>query len=378
MKKILFVAHVQSHIVNFHLPFIKYFQDKGYEVYVATKLDEEKYGYIKNEYPNINWVNIDIPRSPLSLKVFSALKDLIKLMKQNKFKLVHVHTPVGGFLGRLAARLTNTGPVLYTAHGFHFFKGAPKLYWMTYYLAEKIAARWTDGIITINEEDYEIAMRKFKSKETQIFKVNGVGLDLNLYKTLSEEEKKEKRQELSISEEEFVIIMIAELNENKNQIQLIKAIELLKEECPNIKVMFVGEGDKLNELKEEAVLREISDKVLFLGFRTDINELINISDIGVLLSYREGLPRNIMEIMATGKAVICTDIRGNNDLIKDNVNGYLVDVNDIEGTYKKIVMAIENREKLNEFGRKSREIIEEYSIHKILKDMAKIYEMYIK
>ena len=195
-------------------------------------------------------------------------------------------------------------------------------------------AKLTDTTININSEDYEITKNKLKPKNCYL--LNGVGLDLNQYKKLSKEEIVNKKKELGLKESDFVILMIAELNENKNQIQLIKAMEVLKDKYPEIKAICVGEGDKLLELEDQVKNRGLKDKVRFLGFRNDINELINICNIGVLLSYREGLPRNLMELMACGKKVIATNIRGCRDIVVDETVGELVEVGDYEATAKAI------------------------------------------
>ncbi len=151
MKKVLFVATVQSHIMNFHIPYLKLWQDKGYEVHVATNMDTKKYNNVEEIISNIVWNNIDFDRSPFSKNTLVALKQLIDLMNENRYELIHVHTPVGGILGRMAAKITNTKNVVYTAHGFHFYKGAPLKNWIIYYPIEKLMARYTDALITMNE-----------------------------------------------------------------------------------------------------------------------------------------------------------------------------------------------------------------------------------
>jgi len=160
-RKVLFVATVESHLLNFHIPFMKLLQEKGYEVHVATKL-----GNRQQEFDEIGVIkhNVDFSRSPYSPKVFKSLQQMEKLLKEIRFSLVHVHTPVAAFVTRLACQRTNTHPVLYTAHGFHFYKGAPLKNWLLYYNMEKLAAHWTDGLITINEEDYKAA-QKFKLRK---------------------------------------------------------------------------------------------------------------------------------------------------------------------------------------------------------------------
>ena len=267
---------------------------------------------------------------------------------------------------------------IYTAHGYHFLKGGSKLGWILYYPIEKIMAKFTDVTININSEDYEITKSKLKPKKCYF--INGVGLDLNSYKRLRTEEKERKKKELNIKDDDFVVIMIAELNENKNQIQLIKALEVLKDKYDNIKAIFVGEGSKLSELKEEAESRGISENLLFLGFRNDVNELINISDIGVLLSYREGLPRNIMELMANGRKVIATNIRGCRDLVCNDNVGSLVEVGDYEGTARAIKEYYYDKEVMLEgtftYESSNKEIVREIKPYDVVNVNKKLMEIY--
>ena len=162
MKKILFVATVQSHIMNFHIPYLKHWQNNGYEVHVATKMDKEKYKNLDNSISRVVWHDIDFSRNPISKNTIKALCQLVSLMHGTRYSLVHVHTPVGGIIGRLAAKITNTKNVVYTAHGFHFYEGAPLKNWVMYYPMEKIMAKCTDAIITMNEEDYELAKNKLR------------------------------------------------------------------------------------------------------------------------------------------------------------------------------------------------------------------------
>ena len=264
-----------------------------------------------------------------------AFKNLVKIQKREKFDIVHVHTPIASIYGRLLKLRFNNLKTIYTAHGYHFLKGGSKLGWIMYYPIEKIMAKLTDTTININSEDYEITKNKLKPKNCYL--LNGVGLDLNQYKKLSQKEILSKKKELGLKENDFVVLMIAELNENKNQVQLIEAMEVLKDTYPEIKA--ICEGDKLSELQSEVNNRGLEGKVNFLGFRNDINELINICNIGVLLSYREGLPRNLMELMACGKKVIATNIRGCRDIVVDETVGEIVEVGDYEATAK----AIENQ-----------------------------------
>lgn len=221
MKKVLFVATMQSHIMYFHLPYIKMFTDRGYKVYVATKLDKEIYININIE--NVEWIDISFSRKPISRNTIKSAIEIYNLLKNNKFELIHTHTPIASIITRVIAKSLRLKNIIYTAHGFHFLKGAPIQNWIIYYPIEKLMARCTDIIITINEEDYNLAYRKFKTRKSKnIFKVNGVGVDLDTYKLKHVDGLK---RSLNIKDSDFVLSIIGELNTNKNQIQLIKAIE---------------------------------------------------------------------------------------------------------------------------------------------------------
>lgn len=367
MKKVLYITTVSRTVNAFLVPHIEMLLDEGYEVDVASCIDkpiEEK--LIKR---NIKIFNIPFARNPLHPGNIKAFNELIKIQKKEQYDIVHVHTPVASLFGRLLKLRYPKLKTIYTAHGYHFLKGGPKIGWLLYYPIEKIMAKFTDVTITINQEDYDITVNKLKPKKTYL--MNGVGLDLSHYKILPEEDNLRKRQELGLAEDDFVIIMIAELNENKNQIQLIKAMELLKDKYPDIKALLVGEGQKLTELQQEVESRGLKKQIQFLGFRTDVIDLINVSNIGVLLSYREGLPRNLMELMACGRKMIGTNIRGCRDIISSNDIGMIVEIGDIETTSKIIEQYYVRRSDKKEVNQQ----IFKYDINNILKQINRIYRL---
>lgn len=365
MKKFLMVTTIQNTIEAFLIPHIKMLEKNGYEVWIATNI----YKDIPEELKNNKWINISFSRNPFSKNSFKAIKEMRELIKNNDFEMVHFHTPVAAFLGRYAVIKEKQKNIIYTAHGFHFFEGAPLINWCIYYPMEKIALNWTDKIITINEEDYQRAKAMATSK-TEIYKIDGVGLDLEKYRN---GDAQKIRQELSIEDNEFVITMIGELNKNKNQIQLLKAVSLLKNEnIDNIRVILVGIGYQEDHLKEESEKNKL--KVDFLGFRKDIKDIIAASDIICSMSYREGLPRNLMEGMAQGRPFVVTNIRGNKDIIKENRNGFLVEVDNINETADRIQRFIADKELVSKIAQNNFIDVNKYSIEKIIKDMEKIYE----
>ncbi|QKE74330.1 glycosyltransferase [Arthrobacter citreus] len=258
---------------------------------------------------------------------------------------------------------------IYTVHGFHFYKGAPILNWGFYYPIERLMVHFTDKMITMNSEDYERA-QKFKVKEA--YKLNGVGLDLGLYKP-NNVEKNEIRRRLNIEKDDFVILMIAEINQNKNHKQVISAVEILRNKGINIKLICAGDGPLLFNLEKDINERGLEGNIQLLGFREDINELIIACDIGILTSLREGLPRNIMELMACEKPVIGTNIRGVRDLVIDSKNGFLVNVNSPEETAKKIEILFNERDLLNDMGANAYQFILDYNVERVMEDLLEVY-----
>lgn len=377
MKKILYVTTVSRTINAFLIPHIEMLIENKYQVNCACYIDKEIDQRLVKK--GIKIYNIPFSRNPLSLDNLKAFNELIKIQEENQYDIVHVHTPIASIYGRLLKLKFKNLKTIYTAHGYHFLKGGPKLGWIIYYPIEKMMAKLTDVTITINKEDYEITKTKLKPKKCYL--VNGVGLDLNQYKPLSKEKQGFKRKELGLEKDDFVVIMIAELNENKNHIQLIKAMELLKDKYPNIKAISIGEGHKFEELQQEINNRGLKNNFKLLGLRTDVNELINISDIGILLSYREGLPRNIMELMANGKKVIATNVRGCRDLVCNDNIGALVNIGGVKETAEAIeryYLDDKSREKVYEAYKFSDyeyavRYIELYNIENVVKELKSIY-----
>ena len=364
MKKVLFTATVDSHILQFHIPYLKWFKEQGYEVHVATNGNEKiPYCDVKHK--------ISFQRSPIKIDNIKAIFKLKKIIEEEKFDIIHCHTPMGGVVTRLAAikaRKKYKTKVIYTAHGFHFFKGAPLLNWIIFYPIEKYLSKYTDCLITINEEDYKLAKKKFHTKDIEL--VNGVGVDASKFKSkMTDEEKLELRKKLGINKNDFVIIYVAELSKRKNQGMLIKVISLINEDkYQNIKVILPG-ADSLNG-KYQKMAKElgVDDKIKFLGYRTDIEKLMKISNLAVSTSRQEGLPVNVIEAMMVGLPIIVTNCRGNRDLINT-----CVEINNYNQLKERII---------NEMEKKNQEIIEYevelYKIDNVIKNIEEIYRRNIR
>lgn len=364
-KKVLFVATVTSHINAFHIPYLKWFKEQGYEVHVASK-GEQNIEYCDKHY------NLPFERFPLKKDNFKCYKQLKKIIMENQYEIIHCHTPVGGVLTRLAARKARKKgtKVIYTAHGFHFYKGAPIKNWIIYYPIEKICARWTDCLITINEEDYLLAKRRFTN--TNVEYAHGVGVDIgNFAEKSNQHEKDLLRKELNIKQNDFVLLYPAEISNRKNQMMLIEVMKKIKEDGKNAILLLAGKDSLKGMCQQKAKELGVQDEIKFLGYRNDISKLMSISNLGVSASKQEGLPVNIMEALASGLKVIATNCRGNRDLIVSEKNGYLVPINDIE----KMSQAIENEIDKNTQNENSK-LDEKYELDNVVQEYAKIYKKY--
>lgn len=356
-----------SRTINaFLIPHIEMLLDNGYEVDCACSIDKPVDKELQNK--GVKIFEVPFSRNPLGIGNIKAFMRLMELQRINNYDIVHVHTPIAAIYGRLLKLGYSNLKTIYTAHGYHFLKGGSKLSWLIYYPIEKIMTKFTDVIININKEDFEITKEKLKPRSSYF--LNGVGLDLSKYKKLSKDEILEKKKELGINDNDFVVLMIAELNKNKNHIQLINAIEILKEKYSNIKALCIGDGQNKEILNELIISKNLQNNTFMLGYREDVNKLINISDIGILMSYREGLPRNIMEFMASGRKVIATNIRGCRDLLCNETIGTLVNVGDYEETAKAIEKYYLSRDRRFNIS----DEIKKYDIESVNSELLKIYE----
>lgn len=316
MKKILYVASkVKLHVNLFHVPFLKQLKKEGYEVHVCANNDYENKDDCKIDGCD-KFYDIPFHRIPVHLINVKAFFKLRKIIRQNNYDIIHCHTPVGGALARLvsASQRKKGTKVIYTAHGFHFFKNAPLINWLLYYPAEKLLARYTDLIITINKEDYN---RVNNWKSAKCIQMNGVGIDSGSFHKFTQEERQTVRKKLGIPLNSIVLLCVAEMSKRKHQDFLINVISKSVKPEMKIHLLLAGEGKFEDQYKELAEKNGLLSDINFLGFREDIEELMGASDIYVSSSRQEGLPVSIMEAMAAGLPVVCFKIRGNNDLIDD-------------------------------------------------------------
>ncbi len=374
MKKVLFVASVvKKHIMVFHLPYLEWFKKMGYEVHVCANNDYENKEECQVPFCD-EFHEIPFERFPLKRKNILAYKKLKILIDENKYDVIHCHTPIGGMLGRLAAKNSRKigTKVIYTAHGFHFFKGASLKHWLLYYPVEKWLSKYTDVLITINQEDYDTATDKgFKSHSLVL--VNGVGINLNKFQPQTEPKKMALRKQYGYDSDDFILMYAGELSYRKHQDLLIDVAGKLKDKIPNIKILLAGSGDLEEQYRKQIQKLGVQNHVRLLGFRKDIDNLMNLADIAVSASRQEGLPVNVMEAMATGLPLVVTDCRGNRDLVINNENGFVVGINDIENFSISIKKLYDSKDLMKQFRNQSLKKIEMYKIDKIMIEMTNIY-----
>ena len=340
----------------------------GYESEEDLKADERNFG--------IKIHQIDFNRNPINFDNINAYKQLVDLFENVHFEIIHCNTPIGGVCGRLLGKRYNVHPVIYQVHGFHFYKNSPITNWLIYYPIEKILARITDAIITINCEDYTLAKDKLQlQNKGNVYYVPGVGIDLSMYENINCN-CDEKRKELGISKNDTVLIAVGELNDNKNNIVLLKAVNSLKKK--NIHLIICGKGENENSLKEYTKKNGLEKQVHFLGYRSDIPELLLMSDVFVMASYREGLSRSVMEAMACGLPCVVSRIRGNTDLIKDSYNGFTCRPESPEEFADNIKKLMNNITLYQEISKNNKKSVKAYEIKTIIEQYKCIYEDIMK
>lgn len=359
MKNLLYITNIAG--IKFSYAFcgsaLKAAKRIGFKFYVVAnrslsdkeliKEDELKY--------DISLLHADIQRTPYNVNNIRAIKEISTIIREKNIDYIHCNTPVGGVIGRLMNR--HVKKVIYQAHGFHFYKGAPIKNWLIYYPVEKILARRTDGIITINKDDYKFAKKHLKSK---IYYVPGVGIQLEQWN-----EYRDIREELGIGLQDFVVLVVGRLEKNKNCGTVIEAVR----KVPTVKLVFCGDGEDRQKLEEKA--KGIEERVFFLGNRSNMSDIYHMADCFVLASFREGLSRSIMEAMACGLPCLVTDIRGNRDLVDKD---YLFNPTDVDGLAEMIRKVSESKELKNKMKARNLEKIKEFSFDRVVNELSKIYK----
>ena len=373
--KVLMLATTAAMIEQFNKNNILILRSMGYEVHVAgnfkegNPISDEQLDAFKLWIEEIHGKYFHIPssRNPFDLRGNGfALSRVLGLIREYHYDFIHCHTPIGSVIGRIAAHMTKT-KIVYTAHGFHFFSGAPLKNWVLYYPIEKFLSRWTDVIITINKEDFERASANFYAKKTVY--IPGVGIDTKKNKPLEQTEaglkkKADKRLDIGVPKDAKMLVSVGELISRKNHSVIVKALQVLPNDYWYV---IAGKGKMERKLAD----MDSSGRLKLLGFRTDVVELLQVADLFVFPSIHEGLPVALMEAMAVGLPVVASRIRGNIDLIEDGKNGYLYDCHDAAGFAEGIIkITAENR---GRFEKANIRKMYNYECDQVNKQMKQVY-----
>lgn len=374
-QKAAYIATVYSHLAAFHLSFMADLRQEGLEVHAYAASD-----HCREEVVAAGFDCRDLPfsRHPLAPGNWRALGQLIRWLREERYEFVHVHTPNAAVIVRLAVWLAQLARpaggqrirLVYTAHGFHFYHGAPWRNWL-FYLLERSLARLTDVLITINREDEQRA-RSFPVRGHVAY-ISGVGVEMERYASPDADEVGRYRKELGLAPEDFVILCTAELNGNKNQGQLLSAVHELRRNGVHAVLLLAGTGRNEASLRKQAAEYGLTREVRLLGFRRDIPRLLQAADVVALLSRREGLPKALLEGMAAGKPLVATDVRGSRDLVAPGRNGYLVPLGDVTATVAALIRLHQDPPLRRRMGEYSRKLAALYDLSEIRRDVAAIY-----
>lgn len=369
--KVLLTATVQSHICQFHKPLVEILHKHGCEVHVAAKDNLAEKNGLKLDFVDKVY-NVPFARSPKSKDNLFAYKELKRIINSEHYDIIHCNTPMGGIVTRLAARkIRKEGTkVYYTAHGFHFYKGASKKNWLVFYPIEKLFSRMTDTLITITKEDYNLASKKF---HCNVERIHGVGVDGERYHSVSEDEKKELKKQLGFSEMQKIILCVGELLPNKNQQMIIRAMKDIVKEYPDIKLLLAGNGPEKTNLENLINSLGLDENVKMLGYVTNLQEYQKMADVAVSCSKREGLPLNIVEAMLSETPVVASMNRGHIELITDGETGFLVDADDYEALILKVLQLIKNNKLYDDIKQVAKVYANAYSFENVKKELTQIY-----
>lgn len=372
MKKLLFISNIagKKGIDNFALANITAAKEQGLEFHTAINYSSVDPAVLKSdsEKYSVYLHHVNFCRNPYSVSNFRAYKELVSLIKKENIDYIHCNTPVGGLLGRLAGKKCKVKKVIYQAHGFHFYKGAPLKNWLIYYPIERWLAHYTDALITINKEDYERAQGFRLRNNGKVYYVPGVGIDLSQYE-LPENTRELKRKELGLKETDVALISMGDLIDRKNYPVAIEAVA--KANNPNLQYFICGKGPEEEKLKEMVEDLGVKEQVHFLGFRTDIKELLRAADIFLFTSKQEGLARSLMEAMASGLPCVASRIRGNTDLIEGTRCGFLCsNVDEYTVAINKVTDSLTVRE---EMGKSSLQRIKQFEMQVVIDNLVDLY-----
>lgn len=366
-KKILFVCTTDNMITQFLVPHIKDLLSFGAEVYCVCTKTGDCFEEIKSL--DINVVNLKMKRSPINFTNLNAYFSLKKMQKQHKFDYIFCQQPTAGMLGRLIGKKFKI-PVIYTAHGFFFFKGNNIVKNFVFRSAEKYLSNYTTAILTMNQQDFD-ATKNWKHPTK--FLIHGIGLDT---KKLSAEsfEKTDFKKSLGLNDEDIVVTSVSEFIKRKNHKTMFKAMKIILEQNSNVKYLVCGTGKLLNRMKKYAKKLGIENKIMFLGYRNDVAKILQISDIFFHQSFHEGLTVSIMEAMYFGIPVVASAVRGNSDLVENGTNGITTKPKDAKSQAKAIQYLIDNPIERTMLGQQAQQKVPPFYLDNVRNELKQIYK----
>lgn len=319
MKKLL-ITSTELMMIQFLVPHVKYLSENGFRVEIACSEVGGRMEDVRNALEGVvDAIHVlRLERSPVNPRNILGYQDVKNLLEANHYDIIWTNEPVMGVVTRLAAnKYRGQGTkVLYMCHGFHFYKGASLPHWVIFYPIERIMSRFCDVIVTINHED-EARAKTFHCPHVEY--IHGIGV--NTERLHNRNEQSDIRAELGLAEDDFLLLSVGELNENKNQQVIIRAVAQLSD--PKIHYLLCGKGDQWEKLESLAKELGIADNVHFLGYRKDVVDICAQADVFAHPVRREGLGLAPLEAMYCGLPLVASDTRGIQDYCENGKSGYL-------------------------------------------------------
>lgn len=369
-KRVAYIATLYRHFVQFHMPYFEELMQLGFEVTCIAK-DSDNESKSKLEKLGIRCVDVPFERRMFSIHNIKAYAMLKKIFAIEQFDLLVFNVTLSAFFGRLASRKSPRSKSIFISHGLRFYESQNKLRHVFFFLLEKIVKKYTDVMIVVSKEDIKSAEKLGYQFGNDVFLINGIGVDLSDFDFDREKARNLIRREFGIETESTVFVNVAEMNRNKNQRFLLKTWKDLGSYSNNATLILVGEGALRNKLTEFCRSNHL-DNVVFAGYRKDVPKILAASDVLIAVSRREGLPKNVLEGMASRLPIIATNIRGHRELIESNINGFLVDLGRSNELLKAIIFLNSNQSTRRIMGNISREKVNPYSIKETKKSFIEV------
>lgn len=368
MKRLLLTC-TDLMAIQFMVPHMRYLSENGFDVELACSVVGNRLEDLQKAVGDIVKIHtVRLVRSPYSLKNLSGYSDLKKLLEKNRYDVIWTNEPVMGVMTRLAARKArkNGTKVVYMCHGFHFYKGASKLSWLTFYPIERIMAHYCDVIVVINREDEAIA-NTFKVPKVEY--IHGIGV--NTERLHKYNDQCDIRKELNLSPDDFIVLSVGELNQNKNHQVIIRAVAKLAD--PAVHYVICGKGELMDELRQLSESLGVANSVHLLGYRNDVVDICSQVDLFAHPAHREGLGLAPLEAMYCGLPIIASDTRGIQDYTENGVSGYLCPADDIDGFAKAIKKLKDNAALCERFGTLNKEKMKLFCLDCVKQEVLNIF-----